>query len=153
MARPLAKIVSEIMSTELITVTPGTRLDQALEILMRGRVRRLPVVDETSPGKLRGIITDRDLRLACDSPFLHESLSQRVKHLADHKVEQIMKAGIVTVEDSASILEAAKLMRVSKVSGLPVVDKTGLLVGVCTMTDLLDHLIRVLEPIPPADEK
>lgn len=38
------------------------------------------------PGKLKGIVTDRDMRLACDSPFLEESLSVRVKHLADHKV-------------------------------------------------------------------
>ena len=51
-----------------------------------------------------------------------------------------MKTGVVTVENAAPILEAAKLMRVSKVGGLPVLDKAGSLVGMCTQSDLLDHL-------------
>jgi len=152
MPRTLAKLVSEIMSTNVITVTPSTRLDQALEIVLRNHLRRLPVVDEHSPRKLKGIITDRDLRLACDSPFLEESLAQRVEHLAEHKVEKIMATGLVTVDESATVLEAVKLMRVSNVGGLPVVDSKGDLVGICTKTDLLDHLIRILEPVPPKEE-
>ena len=51
-----------------------------------------------------------------------------------------MKTGVVTVENEASVLEAAKLMRVSNVGGLPVLDKAGSLVGICTKSDLLDHL-------------
>jgi len=41
-------------------------------------------------------------------------------------------------------------MRVSNVGGLPVVDEKGDLVGIITRTDLLDHLIRLLEPLPQA---
>ncbi len=80
-----------------------------------------------------------------------------------------MKAGVVTVESNAPIIEAVKLMRVSKVGGLPVLEN-GTLVGICTRSDLLDHLyvfsphllsysnifyyrIRILEPIPPAEDK
>lgn len=51
-----------------------------------------------------------------------------------------MKTGIVTVDANAPILEAVKLMRVSKVGGLPVLDKSGSVVGICTKSDLQDHL-------------
>lgn len=51
-----------------------------------------------------------------------------------------MKTGVVTVDNTAPVLEAAKLMRVSKVGGLPVLDTAGSLVGICTGSDLLDHL-------------
>jgi CBS-domain-containing membrane protein len=110
-------------------------------------------------GKVIGIITDRDLRLAADSPFLDETMQTRVKHLHQHQVtvhhlntinniiviiplqiSEIMKVGVVTVEDTAPIVEAAKLMRVSEVGGLPVVNGCGKLVGVCSTTDLVDHL-------------
>ena len=153
MARPLAnRVVSEIMSTNLITVTPSTRLDQALKIMISNSISRLPVVEENAPNKLKGIVTDRDMRLASDSPFLEETIATRIKHLAEHKIGDIMKTGVVTVENSAPVLEAAKLMRVSKVGGLPVLDNNGSLVGICTGSDLLDHLIRILEPVPPTDK-
>jgi CBS domain-containing protein len=39
-------------------------------------------------------------------------------------------------------------MRVSGVNGLPVVDVQEKVIGVVTRTDLLDHLTRILEPVP-----
>lgn len=46
------RVVSEIMTTNLITVTPNTRLDQALKIMISNSVSRLPVVEEEAPGLL-----------------------------------------------------------------------------------------------------
>jgi len=146
MARPLGKLVADIMSTNLITITKDSTLDTAVKAMVTNSVSRLPVVD--SDGRVSGIVTDRDLRLAADSPFLDESLQLRVKHLRDHKVSEIMKPGVVTVDDTAPIVEAAKLIRVSRISGLPVVNNAGILVGICSRADLVDHLIRILEPIP-----
>lgn len=51
-----------------------------------------------------------------------------------------MKTAVVTVEDTAPVIEAAKLIRVSRIGGLPVTDTAGKLVGVCTQSDLIDHL-------------
>jgi predicted transcriptional regulator len=42
-------------------------------------------------------------------------------------------------------------MRVSGIGGLPVVDKDNKIIGLVTRTDLLDHLVRMLQPVPPSD--
>eukprot|EP01111_Echinosteliopsis_oligospora_P001998 TRINITY_DN12916_c0_g1_i1.p1 TRINITY_DN12916_c0_g1~~TRINITY_DN12916_c0_g1_i1.p1 ORF type:complete len:149 (-),score=31.72 TRINITY_DN12916_c0_g1_i1:9-455(-) len=140
--------VADIMSDKVVTTTPDTTLDKALQIMLLNEVGRLPVVDTS--GKVAGIITDRDLRLAVDSQFQSVNVKEKIKHLADHKVADIMKPGVVTVKSNDSILTAAKLMRVSKVGGLPVLDsEKDIVIGIVTRGDMLDEVIRLLEPVPP----
>lgn len=99
MARPLGKFVCDIMSTNAVAVSKETTLDVALRIMISNHVSRLPVVDAegmstitrhesayTLPGKVKGIVTDRDLRLAADSPFLDAPAQEKMKHLQSHKV-------------------------------------------------------------------
>lgn len=57
--KPSEVLVSEIMSTPLITITPRTSLRDAAKIMIKMGIRRLPVIDNT--GKLVGIITDNDI--------------------------------------------------------------------------------------------
>lgn len=144
-----AHIVRDIMSTDPITVYTDTTLDEALSVMLGNNIRRLPVVDEEN--KLVGIISDRDLRLAADSPFLQETPDEVVNNLSHHTVSEIMRTALHTVEDDEPIVEAAKLMRVARVGGLPVVDEREHLVGIVTRTDLVDHLIRILEPAADAE--
>ncbi|KAN0019496.1 hypothetical protein ACTFIV_008531 [Dictyostelium citrinum] len=139
--------VKQLMSKSLFTINLDTTLDVALKSLNANSIHRLPVVD--NDGNLKGIITDRDLRLATDSPFLPENNEDRLEKLRLHKVSSIMKQNPVTIEDFSPVVEAAKLMRVTNVGGLPVLDKKGRLIGMVTRSDLLDLLIKVLEPVPP----
>merc|ERR1711941_228907 len=136
--------VRDIMAKPVFTTTPDTALNVALGTMLQKRIHRLPVVD---PNKVVGIVTERNLRLAADSPFLEESAQEVLEHLAKHKVGEIMRSSVTTVTEDASIVEAAKMMRVSNVGGVPVLDKQGQLVGIITRTDMIDHLIRVLEPL------
>jgi CBS domain-containing protein len=53
------------------------------------------------------------------------------------KARDVMTPGVVSVVPEASILEAAKLMLQRKISGLPVVDRTGKLVGIISEGDFL----------------
>jgi CBS domain-containing protein len=53
------------------------------------------------------------------------------------KASDIMTTSLVTVEPGATILQAVRLMLQKKISGLPVVDKAGRLVGIVTEGDLL----------------
>lgn len=132
------------MSTDLVTVSPDDTLAEALLRMRRNNMRRLLVTDETG---LVGIVTDRDLRLAADSPFLDETPAEAFRKLEHHRVEEIMTTSLTIIEPEAPIVEAAKLMRVAHVGGLPVVDENDQLVGIITRTDLVDHLIRLLEPV------
>ena len=50
--------IEDIMSKPLITVTPNTAIWDALRMMVKNKIRKLPVV---SDGKLSGIITDRDV--------------------------------------------------------------------------------------------
>jgi len=143
-------LVRDLMHKELISVTPETSLRDAILTLVSNRVKRLPVLDNS--GKLVGIVTDRDLRLASNSPLLEHSAKQAEEALSKHKVSEIMHQGVITVDDDAPIVEAAKLMRVSSVGGLPVVNKAGDVIGIISRTDLLDQLIRMVEPLPTQDD-
>jgi IMP dehydrogenase len=59
--------VSELMtSTGLVTVPLGTTLEDAKQILSRHKVEKLPVVD--SEGKLRGLITVKDIQKKLEYP-------------------------------------------------------------------------------------
>jgi acetoin utilization protein AcuB len=64
---PLGKVVGDIMKQPVVTTTPTTTLDKALASMLSSRIQRLPVLDENQ--QLVGIITDRDVRLAADSPM------------------------------------------------------------------------------------
>lgn len=139
--------VRDIMSKPVITTSPNTPLNLALGTMLQKRIHRMPVVDQSNPSKLIGIITERNLRLAADSPFLEESAQEVLEHLAKHTVGDIMRSSVVTVTEHAPIVEAAKIIRVSNVGGVPVVDSQGALVGMLTRTDLIDHLIRLVEPV------
>ena len=50
--------VEEIMSTPLITIDPYVTIEDAMKIMSKHNIRRLPVVDK---GKLIGIVTEKDL--------------------------------------------------------------------------------------------
>lgn len=50
--------IEEVMTTDLITATPHTSVDEAIELMGRHQIRRLPVVDN---GNLIGVIAIGDL--------------------------------------------------------------------------------------------
>ena len=62
--------VAEIMTENPVTVQPSQSIDTAITLMRQGNFRRLPVVEN---GRLVGIVTDRDMRRATNSPILlHE---------------------------------------------------------------------------------
>ena len=133
--------VAEIMTENPVTVQPSQSIDTAITLMRQGNFRRLPVVEN---GRLVGIVTDRDMRRATNSPILlHEKWYDNflLEHIA---VAACMTPNPVTISPDADVLEAAVTMRSRKVGGIPVL-RAGVLVGIITETDLLDHLIELLE--------
>lgn len=136
--------VEQVMTRDPVTVAPNDTVRLAIERMRERGCRRLPVVDNT---KLVGIVTDRDLRRATNSPLV---LRERWydDFLLDHvTVRACMTANPFTVTPRTPMVDAAKLMRDRKIGGLPVVDGDKL-VGIVTETDLLNYLIRLLETQP-----
>lgn len=139
---PPKRLVADIMTPNPVTVTPRNAIRTAVNLMREGGFRRLPVVDR---GRLVGIITDRDLRRAANSPFVVRE-QWYDNFILDHiEVGSCMTPNPITIEPGKSIVEAAHVMRNHKIGGLPVVSD-GQLVGIVTDTDLLDFLIKLLEP-------
>ena len=140
------RVVADIMKSNPVTVTPRNAIRTAINLMREGGYRRLPVVDR---GRLVGIITDRDLRRAANSPFVVRE-QWYDNFILDHiEVGSCMTPNPLTIEPTVPIADAARIMRNHKIGGLPVVTD-GQLVGIITETDLLDFLIELLagEPVP-----
>lgn len=133
--------VRQIMTSPVVSVDADAPIGVALQLMHAGNFRRLPVLQG---GRLVGIITDRDLRLATNSPLVLSEKWYSDFILESIKVKSCMTADPVTIGPEASVLDAAKLMRERKYGGLPVVEDDRL-VGMITVTDLLDFLIDLLE--------
>ncbi len=132
--------VADVMTPNPMTISPSNSLRTAKRLMEEGNFRRLPVVES---GRLVGIITDRDLRLALNSPLVLRD-KWYDSYLLDHMaVEACMTPNPVTITPDAPLDEAIRLIIERKFSGLPVV-KEGQVVGIITVTDLLEYLLHVL---------
>jgi acetoin utilization protein AcuB len=125
-------LVRDIMSGPVISISPETELRDAYRLMQESGIRHLPVMEG---GRLAGIITDRDLRLATSalalSPFA-----------AEDRVSAVMRPDPVTADPLDPVEDAARVMREKGIGCLPVFDD-GALVGIVTGPDLLDALIRM----------
>ena len=137
-------VVADIMTPNPLTVTPRNAIRTAVNLMREGGFRRLPVVDR---GRLVGIITDRDLRRAANSPFVVRE-QWYDNFILDHiEVGSSMTPNPLTITPTAPVAEAARLMLDHKIGGLPVLSD-GQLLGIVTETDLLNFLIELLEREP-----
>ncbi len=128
------------MSLDPMTVTPDDSLRVAIERMQECNCRRLPVVEA---GKLVGIVSDRDLRRATNSPFLMRE-RRYDEFVLDHiTVRACMTANPITVTPQTSVIDAARIMHDKKFGGLPVMEGDKL-VGIVTETDMLGCLIQLL---------
>jgi CBS domain-containing protein len=114
--------VADVMTPDPITVAPDDSLRLARDRMAEGSFRRLPVVQ---CGRLVGIVTDRDLRRATNSPFVLRERWYDDLILDQVKVWGAMTANPITVAADAPLGIAAQLMRDHKIGGLPVVDVPG----------------------------
>lgn len=130
----------DVMIPNPVTIGSNHSIGTALAKMRRGGFRRLPVVEH---GKLIGIITDRDLRLAMNSPFvLREGWYD--SYLMEHiEVRSCMTSKVVTATADDDLIDIIELMEEHKIGGLPIVEGARL-VGIITETNLMNCLIELL---------
>ena len=132
--------VREWMTENPVVISSKTPVVRAMQQLREGGFRRLPVVDE---GKLVGIVTDRDLKEASPSKASSLSVYELNYLLSKMNVSEIMQFPVLSVAPADPTEKAALIMAEHKVSGLPVVED-GAVVGIITITDILQTFIQVL---------
>jgi acetoin utilization protein AcuB len=131
--------VDQLMSRNVVTIGIDESCDQALNRMVRSKVRHLPVLD--AGGTLRGVLTDRDLRHQLFAPGVLDRIGRipTTLLLRERPVRAAMSAPAICLGATAGIDEAAGIMRQHRIGSLPVLD-AGTIVGILTETDLLRHL-------------
>ena len=129
-------LVKDLMSDALEVVSPDAHLHDALTKMNRAGFRHLPVV---SDDKLVGIITDRDIRLAVNSPFIDAEADLTRESILDGvRIDDCMTPDPQCVSSDTPLYEVADLLTLNKFGAMPVVDE-GSLVGMISYIDFLRH--------------
>ncbi len=132
--------VKEIMSKDLISISPTERLIHARRVMLEAHVGRLPVLDD---GKLVGMITSKDLMRAFIDFRKKVPEKYQKSQIKEVLVEDIMSANPTYVTKDMSITEVSEIIMETGYNGLPVVEGNDV-IGIITQTDIL-RLIEKLE--------
>jgi acetoin utilization protein AcuB len=122
--------IAEVMTRDVQTVPATMRAPQAWELMRRRRIHHLVV---TEGSRVTGVLSDDDGDGAGGAILR-----------ADSTVADLISSEVVTIEPTEPVRKAARLMRRRSLSCLPVTKGTKL-VGVLTVSDLLDVLARGVE--------
>lgn len=116
--------VFDLMSEHIVTVGAAEPVTAAARLLKQHNIGAIPVCDDG--GRLRGIITDRDITVRCTASGASADKM---------KVSDAMTRGVLTVDANAYIGDAARLMADAQVRRLPVC-RDGRLVGMLSLADI-----------------
>ena len=128
-----------IMSTDLITLQPESTVAEARSLMQSNRIHHLPVIE--GEDNLVGLITLTNVLAATDS-FLRDP-DNRI-HAKDLEVKDIMVTDIATIDEHASLRQAAMFIEKHQIGCLPIVTE-GKLRGIITDTDFVGVAINLLE--------
>ncbi|WP_225829880.1 CBS domain-containing protein [Streptomyces sp. NK08204] len=120
--------VGDLMTPTVVSVQPGTPLDEIARLLDEYGVTAVPVVDDES--RPVGVVSQADL--------LRKQTSADVGHTA----RDVMTSPAVVAEPGWNAVRAARTMDRRKVKRLPVVDDDGRLIGVISRSDLIQLFLR-----------
>ena len=132
--------VRSYMTRDPVTVSPDTNFPQAMDLIRKRKIRRLPVVEK---GRLVGIVVEKDLLSTQPSPATTLSLYEIYSLLETIRMRQIMNRPVITVEGDCPVEEAARIMVENTISCLPVMNGENL-AGIITETDVFKVLVEVL---------
>jgi CBS domain-containing protein len=136
-------LVKDLMTTPVTTVGPETPFKEIVACLAEHRVSAVPVVDDSR--RVLGVVSEADLLLKEEFPEPEQDLPlwwtrrarlDRAKAAASVACD-LMTVAVVAVSPDATVAEAARRMHTAKVKRLPVVDRSGRLVGIVSRSDLL----------------
>ncbi len=133
-------LVKNWMSQTVISLDATDNLKKANDLLVKNRIRSLPVLKN---GKLAGIVSDRDLKDASVSNDSGLDEHELVYLNTRIKVDEIMTPDPITVSPDVTVDEVAEIMYTKKISGLPVIDDGGELVGMITQGDIFRLMISL----------
>ena len=139
------ELVKDYMTTEVITTTPGTPIEGVSKIMVRNKLRRVPILGKaieddslhSEDEELEGIITSNDvLKFLGDNKLFSKLESNSAIEILDIKVSEIMEKEVNTVDPLTRLGDLCEIFREKNIGGVPVI-KNGELMGIITERDVL----------------
>ncbi len=145
--------VSEIMTKDVVTVTPDTKVSAIARLMVEKAISGIPVVIDS---RVVGMVTEVDLvarnahlhfptflqildaRIYFESPRHFE---EELRRMLGTTANDVMTTEVQTVKPDADVTDVATLMFEKKVNPVPVVEN-GKLVGIVSRTDIIRLLIQ-----------
>lgn len=149
-------LVEDVMTKKVILVSPDDTVERVAQLLTENRIHGVPVVENGLP---IGIITETDFFtkgsvtiylpqyidfLKRDSMFskIGSDEKEKIEILLNTRANDIMSSPCITVQEKDDISDFFELVRKKKLTSVPVVDKSGRLAGIVTLSDIID-LIKI----------
>lgn len=167
--KQLKDLLAQKTVKDLYVLSPDQKIEEAVDLMFKYNIHHILIIDKEaekevaaengliSYGYLRGIVSDRDVRVALNAPVLFmdkkDTLDDVIKTIMNRNVEGIMSSPVIKKYDNTPIKEALMLMMAEGINALPVVRSgTNKLIGVITKSDMMRLLLRYLDE-DDADEK
>ncbi|WP_321881038.1 HPP family protein [Paraburkholderia bannensis] len=142
---------ADVMSRDVVSITPTTTVGEARALLRQHDVKALPVVD--AQRHVKGIVTRADL--ADDGASLHPlrallrlmGFGSRAGESDAARVSTLMSTHVRTIAAATPIVELLALFAGRGHHHVPVVDHERRLAGIVTQADLISGLYRQTQPL------
>lgn len=131
--------VSDFMTTDLVTVTPDTPIFDAVDLMKKHDIHRLPVLENN---QLVGLITEGIIQEAMPSKATSLSVYEVNYLLNKTTVRDVMIKDIETISPDALLEDGIAIMRSKNIGVLPVVEGPNLL-GIITNNDIFDAFLKI----------
>ena len=140
--------VEDYMTSSLIKTTPGTRVEGATKIMVRNKLRRIPIIGEERKtphpenDKLVGIVTATDiLKFFGNSAAFEKIITNDADEVLNTTLHDIMTHNVITTSVYTKLGDLCSIMEKKGIGGIPVVRNNELL-GIITESDILRAIIK-----------
>ena len=146
-------LVQDLMTTEVITVSPTDTLSLAFFLFHTNAIRHLPIVEKGR--KIVGMVSDFDIKRMLgpiQSEAQLEEHSGWYKQLKGKYAGAFVRKRVPRIKPGLPASQAAKLMLKNNIGALPVENKRKL-VGIITETDILREYIKLTDQPKPKTKR
>ena len=125
--------VKEIMTSDPFCCTADTSLEEVAKAMVEHDCGEIPIVRTSKDRTLVGVVTDRDI--VC------RLVAQGINPV-DEAAESCMSTPVVSVQESTSVEECARIMEESQIRRVPVVNGGGMCCGIVSQADIATNASR-----------
>ena len=136
------ELVEDFMTKKVITTTLGTPIEGSSKIMVRNKLRRIPVLGKDTKAsnpreKLVGIVSSNDiLKFLADNKLFTKMESESGLDVLNMKISEIMEKEVFTVGPLTRLGDLCKLFNDKNIGGVPVT-KNDEVIGIITEKDVL----------------